>query len=109
MPTFTVLPKGTACVSPTRLWLLETEKDFTTYGDEHRGRKQDRDRWMQRLQTGLTFRSPLANLEGLHHSAAFGYALGIPEIALQHTVSAFLHQLVLNTISAGQRLFPLGR
>jgi urease accessory protein len=40
---------------------------------------------------------------------AFGYALGILEIDPDLTVSAFLHQCVLNTISAAQRLLPLGQ
>ena len=51
----------------------------------------------------------LASHDELHHSVAFGYTLGIlgsdPDLA----VSAFLHQCVLSTISAGQRLIPLGQ
>jgi urease accessory protein len=51
----------------------------------------------------------LASLEELHHSVAFGYTLGILAIDPDLTVSAFLHQCVLNTISAAQRLLPLGQ
>jgi urease accessory protein len=51
----------------------------------------------------------LASLEELHHSVAFGYAFGILAIDPEVTVSAFLHQCVLNTISAAQRLLPLGQ
>lgn len=53
--------------------------------------------------------SRLANLEELHHSVAFGYTLGVFAIDPEFTVSAFLHQCVLNTISAAQRLLPLGQ
>ena len=51
----------------------------------------------------------LASLEELHHSVAFGYTLGILAIHPDLTVSAFLHQCVLNTISAAQRLLPLAQ
>jgi urease accessory protein len=51
----------------------------------------------------------LASLEELHHSVAFGYTLGILAIQPDLTVGAFLHQCVLNTISAAQRLLPLGQ
>jgi urease accessory protein len=53
--------------------------------------------------------SALASLDELHHSVAFGYTLGILSIDPDVTVSAFLHQCVLNTISAAQRLLPLGQ
>jgi urease accessory protein len=53
--------------------------------------------------------SDLAKQEELHHSVAFGYALGILGLDPDLTVSAFLHQSVLNTISAAQRLLPLGQ
>jgi urease accessory protein len=53
--------------------------------------------------------SSLAGLEDLHHSVAFGYALGILAIDPDLTVSAFIHQCVLNIISAAQRLLPLGQ
>ena len=51
----------------------------------------------------------LASQEELHHSVAFGYTLGVLAIDSDLTVSAFLHQCVLNTISAAQRLLPLGQ
>jgi urease accessory protein len=51
----------------------------------------------------------LARLEELHHSVAFGYTLGILATNADLTVGAFLHQCVLNTISAAQRLLPLGQ
>ncbi len=51
----------------------------------------------------------LASLEELHHSVAFGYTFGVLAIDPDVTVSAFLHQCVLNTISAAQRLLPLGQ
>ena len=51
----------------------------------------------------------LASLEELHHSVAFGYTFGVLEIDPDVTVSAFLHQCVLNSISAAQRLLPLGQ
>lgn len=53
--------------------------------------------------------SYLANLEELHHSVAFGYTLGILAVDSDLTLNAFLHQWVLNTISAAQRLLPLGQ
>jgi urease accessory protein len=53
--------------------------------------------------------SRLAGLTELHHSVAFGYTLGILAIDPDLTVSAFLHQTVLNLISAAQRLLPLGQ
>jgi urease accessory protein len=51
----------------------------------------------------------LAKEEGLHHSVAFGYTLGILAIDSELAVCAFVHQCVLNTISAAQRLLPLGQ
>jgi urease accessory protein len=51
----------------------------------------------------------LASLEELHHSVAFGYTFGVLAIDPDVTVSAFLHQCVLNSISAAQRLLPLGQ
>jgi urease accessory protein len=45
----------------------------------------------------------------LHHSVAFGYTLGVLAIDPDLTVGAFLHQCVLNTVSAAQRLLPLGQ
>ena len=51
----------------------------------------------------------LACLKELHHSVAFGYTLGILGLDSDLTVSAFIHQCVLNTISAAQRLLPLGQ
>jgi urease accessory protein len=53
--------------------------------------------------------SRLAGLPELHHSVAFGYTLGTLAIDPELTVSAFLHQTVLNIISAAQRLLPLGQ
>ena len=53
--------------------------------------------------------SGLANMEELHHSVAFGYMFGILAIDPDLTVSAFIHQSVLNIISAAQRLLPLGQ
>ena len=53
--------------------------------------------------------SSLQALEELHHSVAFGYALGVLAVDADLTVSAFIHQSVLNTISAAQRLLPLGQ
>lgn len=53
--------------------------------------------------------SGLASLEELHHSVAFGYTLGILAIDSDLTVGAFLHQSLLNIISAAQRLLPLGQ
>jgi urease accessory protein len=53
--------------------------------------------------------SALASLEELHHSVAFGYTFGILAIDPDLTVGAFLHQSVLNIISAAQRLLPLGQ
>jgi urease accessory protein len=53
--------------------------------------------------------SGLASLEELHHSVAFGYTLGILAIDSDLTVSAFIHQCVVNSISAAQRLLPLGQ
>jgi urease accessory protein len=51
----------------------------------------------------------LARLEELHHCVAFGYAFGVLGVDADLTVSAFLHQCVLNTVSAAQRLLPLGQ
>jgi urease accessory protein len=51
----------------------------------------------------------LASLQELHHSVAFGYTLGVLGIEPDTSVSAFIHQCVLNTISAAQRLLPLGQ
>ncbi len=53
--------------------------------------------------------SGLASLQELHHSVAFGYTLGVLGIEPDPTVSAFIHQCVLSTISAAQRLLPLGQ
>jgi len=53
--------------------------------------------------------SGLAIHQELHHSVAFGYVLGIFGVDPDLTVSAFIHQCVLNTISAAQRLLPLGQ
>lgn len=53
--------------------------------------------------------SRLAGLNELHHSVAFGYTLGILGIGTDLTVGAYLHQCVLNIISAAQRLLPLGQ
>jgi urease accessory protein len=51
----------------------------------------------------------LAELQELHHSIAFGYTLGRLGLASDFTVSAFLHQSIMNTVSAAQRLLPLGQ
>jgi len=51
----------------------------------------------------------LAVSEELHHSIAFGYTFGILEVNADLTVSAFLHQSILNIVSAAQRLLPLGQ
>jgi urease accessory protein len=53
--------------------------------------------------------SALASLEEMHHSVAFGYTFGILAIDPDLTVGAFLHQSVLNIVSAAQRLLPLGQ
>ena len=53
--------------------------------------------------------SSLASLDELHHSVAFGYVLGVLAIDADLTVSAFIHQCVMNIISAAQRLLPLGQ
>ena len=53
--------------------------------------------------------SSLESLEELHHAIAFGYVFGVLAIDPDLTVSAFLHQSVLNIISAAQRLLPLGQ
>jgi urease accessory protein len=53
--------------------------------------------------------SGLASIEELHHSVAFGFTLGILAIDPDLTVNAFLHQCLLNSISAAQRLLPLGQ
>jgi urease accessory protein len=53
--------------------------------------------------------SSLANLTELHHSVAFGYTMGVLAADPELTVSAFVHQTVLNSISAAQRLLPLGQ
>jgi urease accessory protein len=53
--------------------------------------------------------SALQHAEELHHSVAFGYTLGVLAVDADLTVSAFIHQSVLNTISAAQRLLPLGQ
>ena len=45
----------------------------------------------------------------LHYAVAFGYTLGILGVDSDLTVSAFVHQSVLNVISAAQRLLPLGQ
>jgi urease accessory protein len=51
----------------------------------------------------------LAKVEELHHSVAFGYTFGILQVDSDVTAGAFIHQTVLNTISAAQRLLPLGQ
>lgn len=51
----------------------------------------------------------IANLEELHHAVAFGYTFGVFGVDADISVSAFLHQNVLNIISAAQRLLPLGQ
>ena len=51
----------------------------------------------------------LAKAEELHHAIAFGYTLGILAIDADLTVAAFLHQSILTSISAAQRLLPLGQ
>jgi urease accessory protein len=53
--------------------------------------------------------SSLASLDELHHSVAFGYVLGIFAIDADLAVGAFIHQCVINIISAAQRLLPLGQ
>ncbi len=53
--------------------------------------------------------SDLAKIDELHHAVAFGYTLGVLAIDSDLTVGAFLHQAVLNIISAAQRLVPLGQ
>jgi urease accessory protein len=53
--------------------------------------------------------SSLASLDELHHSVAFGYVLGVLTIDADLAVSAFIHQCVMNVISAAQRLLPLGQ
>jgi len=53
--------------------------------------------------------SRLAGIEELHYPVAFGYALGVLGVEADLTVGAFIHQCVLNTISAAQRLLPLGQ
>jgi urease accessory protein len=53
--------------------------------------------------------SYLASLEEMHYSVAFGYTLGILTIDSELTVSAFMHQCLLNIISAAQRLLSLGQ
>lgn len=53
--------------------------------------------------------SRIASLGELHHCVAFGYTLGVLAVDADLTVSAFLHQCVVNTISAAQRLLPLGQ
>jgi urease accessory protein len=51
----------------------------------------------------------LASLDELHHSVAFGYVLSVLAIDADLAVSAFIHQCVMNIISAAQRLLPLGQ
>jgi len=51
----------------------------------------------------------LAGTQELHHCVAFGYTLGHLAIDADQTVAAFLHQSVLNSVSAAQRLLPLGQ
>jgi urease accessory protein len=53
--------------------------------------------------------SGVASLEELHHSVAFGYTLGMLSIPADLAVSSYIHQCVANTISAAQRLLPLGQ
>jgi urease accessory protein len=51
----------------------------------------------------------LATCNELHHAVAFGYTLGILGLEADLAVAAFLHQSVLNIVSAAQRLLPLGQ
>lgn len=65
-----------------------------------------------RLAAALDSRPALSNLASareLHYSVAFGYTLGLLAVDPDLAVEAFLHQNVLNTISAAQRLLPLGQ
>jgi urease accessory protein len=48
-------------------------------------------------------------IEETHFVVAFGYAGGILSFDVDHTVMTFLHQSVLNAISAAQRLMRLGQ
>lgn len=50
-----------------------------------------------------------ARLGESHYPVAFGYTLGVLGADSDLTTGAFLHQSVLNTISAAQRLLPLGQ
>jgi urease accessory protein len=45
----------------------------------------------------------------IHFSIAFGHACGALSFDLDQTVAAFLHQNIAATISAAQRLLPLGQ
>lgn len=51
----------------------------------------------------------LAAIEELHHSIAFGCMMAVIGIEADLAAGAFLHQSALNTISAAQRLLPLGQ
>ena len=51
----------------------------------------------------------LVTVQELHHSVAFGYVFGLLRIDADLAVGAFLHQCVLNIVSAAQRLLPLGQ
>jgi urease accessory protein len=51
----------------------------------------------------------LSTVEELHYPVAFGYTLGVVGTDADLTVGGFLHQSVLNVISAAQRLLPLGQ
>ena len=51
----------------------------------------------------------LARQDELHHSVGFGYTLGFLGIDAEAATGAFLHQSLLNAISAAQRLLPLGQ
>lgn len=64
-----------------------------------------------KLAAALTHRAAigLESQEELHHSIAFGYTLGVLSIDPDLTVAAFLQQSVVSTISAAQRLAPLGQ
>ena len=48
-------------------------------------------------------------IEDLHYSVAFGYTFGLLAVNADFAVGAFIHQSVLDIISAAQRLVPWGR
>lgn len=53
--------------------------------------------------------SALVELDELHHAAAFGYSFALLGLDSEWTVSAYLQQVLLNLVSAAQRLLPLGQ